>query len=499
MNALILNALDNVAIALEDLTDGVTAAGVAVRAAIPRGHKFALRAIAAGEPVLKYGLPIGTARSDIASGAHVHVHNMRFEAGLERPVGAAQQSDLERHSALRARTFRGFLRENGSVGTRNYIGVLTTVNCSATVAKQIARRCEDVTAFPNVDGVIALTHTSGCGMAHQGEGIELLQRTIGGYARQPNFAAVLLIGLGCEVNQTDRLMRDQALVPGSRLRTLSIQDVGGTPAAIERGIAIVRELLELANSDQRVEAPIAALKLALQCGGSDGWSGMTANPALGAAADRLVAAGGSVVLSETPEIYGAESLLLARATSPAVQRKLLDRLRWWEDYAAKHGTDLNNNPSPGNIAGGLSTILEKSLGAVAKGGTAPLQNVLLYGEEIGPGFQFMDTPGYDPCSATGQIAGGANLMAFTTGRGAVFGAKPVPSIKLSSNSALAVRQSEDIDIDCGDIAGGLRSVDELGSEIFERLLRVASGEKSASERLGFGEAEFVPWVIGAVM
>ncbi len=499
MNALTLNALDSVVVALKDLLPGEKVEDIALLEPIPRGHKLARRAILSGETILKYGLPIGTAGADIAAGAHVHVHNVRFDAGLERSSIAPVGFSLDRFAALRARRFRGYQRENGDVGTRNYVGILTTVNCSATVAKQIARRSEDVSAYPNVDGVIALTHTSGCGMAHVGEGIEILQRTLGGYARQPNFGAVLLIGLGCEVNQSDRLLREQNLVPGSRLRTLSIQDAGGTASAIEKGIELVRELLQIANSDRRVDVPVGALKLALQCGGSDGWSGMTANPALGAAADRLVAAGGSVVLSETPEIYGAESLLLARAISPDVQEKLLERLQWWEGYAAKHNTDLNNNPSPGNIAGGLTTILEKSLGAVAKGGTAPLVDVLLYGERIGAGFQFMDTPGYDPCSATGQIAGGANLMAFTTGRGAVFGAKPVPSIKLSSNSALAVRQSEDIDLDCGDIAYGVRSVDELGAEIFERLLRIASGEKTASERLGFGEAEFVPWVIGAVM
>ena len=502
--ALRLSPLDGVAVALADLAIGERPVddGPTLVDAVPRGHKFALRAHAAGASVTKYGLPIGTATQAIPAGAHVHVHNLGFDPHLPRPEVAARAFDAERFAALRARTFHGFHRADGRVGTRNFVGILTSVNCSATAARQIARHFGDgrPAGFPNVDGVVAFTHSSGCGMAHEGEGIALLQRTLAGYARHPNFGGVLLVGLGCEVNQIDRLMREQGLAASDRLRTLGIQQAGGTREAIARGIAEVEALLAMANADTRRPAPLSHLALGLQCGGSDGWSGLSANPALGAAADRLVAAGASVVLSETPEIYGAESLLLARAETPAVADALRDKLAWWEAYAAKHGTDLNNNPSPGNIAGGLTTILEKSLGAVAKGGRAPLRAVLSYAETVRePGFQFMDTPGYDPCSATGQIAGGCTLLAFTTGRGAVFGAKPVPSLKLASNSALAARQADDIDLDCGGVIDGRIGIDAMGEQVFERLVALASGEESASERLGFGEAEFVPWQIGAVM
>jgi altronate dehydratase len=502
--ALVLSPTDGVAVALADLAAGERPIddGPVLVDAIPRGHKFARRAHVAGETVAKYGLPIGTATRAIPAGAHVHVHNLGFDPSLPRPEVPAGAWDPTRHAGDAARTFAGFHRADGRVGTRNFIGILTTVNCSATVAKQVARHFGEgrPPGATNVDGVAAFTHTSGCGMAHAGEGIELLQRTVAGYAKNPNFGGVLLIGLGCEVNQMARLLETQGLVEGPRLRTLGIQQAGGTREAIAQGIAAVEALIALADSDVRRPAPISALTLGLQCGGSDGWSGLSANPALGVAADRLVAAGARVVLSETPEIYGAESLLLARAETPAVAEALRARLAWWEAYAEKHGTDLNNNPSPGNIAGGLTTILEKSLGAVAKAGRAPLRAVLGYAETVAtPGFQFMDTPGYDPCSATGQIAGGCTLLAFTTGRGAVFGAKPVPSLKLASNSALAKQQSDDIDLDCGGVLDGRSSLEATGAAAFERLLALASGEESASEKLGFGEAEFVPWQIGAVM
>jgi altronate hydrolase len=501
--ALKIHPADAVAVALQDLPAGfvMTELAITILENIPRGHKFAVHAVTAGSPVRKYGQVIGTATQDIAAGAHVHVHNLRFDTqSLDTRLPEAPVAPSH-NRALQARTFMGYQRADGQIGTRNYVGILTTVNCAATVAKQIARRFEDASdRFPNVDGVIALTHTSGCGMAHEGDGIDILRRTVAGYAQQANFAGVLLIGLGCEVNQSKTLLHQYGLQAKERFRVLEIQASGGTKAAIEQGIAEMEQLLTLANSDLRTPQPLSALSLALQCGGSDGWSGITANPALGAAADLLLAAGGSVVLSETPEIYGAESLLYARAASPEVAKKLADRLRWWEGYAAKHNTDLNNNPSPGNIAGGLTTILEKSLGAVAKSGRGTLVDVLRYGERMRlPGFQFMDTPGYDPCSATGQIAGGCNVMAFTTGRGAVFGAKPVPSIKLASNSQLAARQAEDIDVDCGGIAEGRLSVEAAGLQVFEKLIAIASGERSASELLGFGEAEFVPWQIGAVM
>lgn len=497
---------DDVALALDDLAAGepLGVGGVHVIEAVPRGHKVALRTIPKGSLVRKYGHAIGRAAAEIAAGAHVHVHNLAFEplASMPTTVAPPKGNGPGTMPQCSNASFLGFRRDSGRPGTRNYIGILTSVNCAATVARQIARRFGDgrPPATTSVDGVVALTHSSGCGMAAAGEGIDLLRRTLAGYARHPNFGGVLLIGLGCEVNQIETLLAHAGLSAGPRLRILGIQESGGTSRAIDSGVAIVSELIAIADRDRRVSLPVCGLALALQCGGSDSWSGLTANPALGVAADLLVAAGGSVVLSETPEIYGAEDLLLARAIAPEIADRLRARLRWWERYVERHGTDLNNNPSPGNIAGGISTILEKALGAVAKGGTSPLVDVLEYAEAIRrDGFQFMDSPGYDPCSATGQIAAGCNVMAFTTGRGAVFGAKPVPSIKLASNAGVARHMSDDIDIDCSAILDGGSDVPTIGRAIFDRLLALASGEASASERLGYGDAEFVPWLIGAVV
>ncbi len=491
---------DDVAVATRDLNAGERIDGIAVLDAIPRGHKLALRDRAEGRIVRKFAHVIGIATRDIRIGQHVHTHNLAMPPAHELQAAPAAHADALR-APVAPRTFAGYLRDDGAVGTRNWIGILTSVNCSATVARQIARRFESRDVLPDaVDGVAALTHTTGCGMAHEGEAIDVLRRTLSGYARQPNFGGVLIVGLGCEVNQIPALFAQAGLQPGPRLRVLGIQDSGGTSAAIERGVEDVRALLAIAGEDRRIQTPVSRLALGLQCGASDAWSALSANPALGAASDRLVAQGARVLLSETPEIYGAEDLLLARAASPAVADALRARLQWWERYAAANGTDLDNNPSPGNLAGGITTILEKSLGAVAKGGHAPLVDVIGYADAIRhPGLTFMDSPGYDPCSATGQIASGCNLLAFTTGRGAVFGAVPTPSLKLATTHELTARMNEDIDLDCGGALTGATTVDALGEAIFEHLLAVASGERTASEKLGFGEAEFVPWRLGAVM
>jgi altronate hydrolase len=490
---------DSVAVALADLPAGVELTeGVTTTEPIKAGHKVALRAHAAGEPVIKLGQPIGLASADIAPGAHVHTHNLRFAGQADRQsVGTS----VVRPAPTEA-SFMGYVRDDGRVGTRNYIGVLTSVNCSATVARRVAAHFtpERLAAFPNVDGVVAFSHMSGCGMAREGRGIDNLRRTIGGYASHPNFAAVLMIGLGCEVNQIGALLTSERLAVSERLQTLNIQDAGGTRDAIAAGIAAVEAMLPVANDAKRERVSAAHLTIGLQCGASDGYSALTANPALGRASDIVVAAGGKVVLSETPEIYGAENLLLERAASPQVAQELIDRLHWWEEHAAANGADLDNNPSPGNIAGGITTILEKSLGAVAKAGSSPLMAVIDYAAPIdAPGLSFMDTPGYDPCSATGQIAGGANLIVFTTGRGSVFGSKPTPTIKLSSNSALAARMDDDIDLDCGRLLSGEATMDELGAEIFALMLSVASGTATHSEINGLGDDEFVPWVPGAAM
>jgi altronate hydrolase len=407
-------------------------------------------------------------------------------------------------------TFDGIVRQepwrNGRVATRNYIGVLTSVNCSATVARAIADhfrrdiRPEALEPYPNVDGVVALTHGMGCATASDGEELLVLRRTLGGYARHANFAAVLIVGLGCETNQIQGLVAQEGLAEGAALRTFSIQDSGGTAKTVARGVEMVRQMLPAANRVRRRPVPASHLVVGLQCGGSDGYSGISANPALGAAVDRLVRHGGTAILSETPEIYGGEHLLTRRAASPAVARKLLARIAWWEAYTARNGMKMDNNPSAGNKAGGLTTILEKSLGAIAKSGTTELVDVVEFAEAVrAKGLVYMDTPGYDPVSATGQVAGGANLICFTTGRGSAYGCAPSPSLKLSTNTALWLKQQEDIDIDCGGIVEGSETVDEVGERIFRLMLDTASGRATKSELHGYGQNEFVPWQLGAVM
>jgi altronate hydrolase len=392
------------------------------------------------------------------------------------------------------------------VATRNYIGILTSVNCSATAARAIADhfrrdiRPEALADFPNVDGVVALTHGMGCATASDGEELQVLRRTLGGYAKHPNFAAILVVGLGCETNQIQGLVAQEGLEEGVKLATFNIQDTGGTRLTVEKGIALIEEMLPRANQVKREPCSAEHITVGLQCGGSDGYSGISANPALGAAVDLLVQHGGTAILSETPEIYGAEHLLTRRAVKPEVAQKLIDRIHWWENYTEINGGEINNNPSPGNKAGGLTTILEKSLGAVAKGGNSNLQAVYEYAEPVNThGFVYMDTPGYDPVSATGQVAGGANLICFTTGRGSAYGCAPSPSLKFSTNSALWKKQEEDMDLNCGEIVDNGVSIADMGQRIFEMILKAASGEPTKSEKHGYGQNEFVPWQVGAVM
>jgi altronate hydrolase len=495
---IVLHARDNVAVARVALAENEVLPQLRVREAIAAGHKIALRDIARGEVVLKYGQAIGVASSAISAGEHVHVHNLDMARIVPPPATHQKSTPMAAADAAR---FDGYVRADGRVGTRNYIGVLSTVNCSATVCKAIAQAFDGaaLAAFPGVDGVAAITHGSGCGMS-EGEGLALLQRTLRGYAANPNFAAVVLIGLGCEVNQVDPLV--QGLVPEARQRVhaLTIQEAGGTREAVERGRQLVRELAEQAATARRSSVTAAHLVVGLQCGGSDGYSGISANPALGAAVDLLVRHGGTAILSETPEIYGAEHLLTTRAATPEVAERLLARLRWWEDYAARNGAELDNNPSPGNKAGGITTILEKSLGAVAKGGSSTLTDVLEYAQPVrGPGLVFMDTPGYDPVSATGQVAGGANLICFTTGRGSTYGCKPTPSLKLATNTPLFDRMALDMDFNAGGIVDGTQTVAEAGEALFRLMLETASGRPTLSETHGLGDNEFVPWQLGAVM
>ncbi len=499
-----LKAADNVVVARADILPGTEIAGEGVTAGghVPAGHKLATAAIAAGQPIRKYDQIIGFASAPIAPGKHVHTHNLAVKT-FERDYafGAAARPTDFVPEAEHA-TFEGFRRASGRVGTRNYVGVLTSENCSATASRYIAQACEDglLADHPNVDGVVALTHSTGCGMAGAGEGYENLQRVLWGYSRHPNFAGILMVGLGCEVNQIDFLLDAYGIERGPLFQTMNIQTAGGTRRTVERGVAMIGDMLPAANAAVRETVPASELSIALQCGGSDAYSGITANPALGVAADILVRHGGTAILAETPEIYGAEHLLTRRAASPEIGKKLVERIRWWEEYTSRNGGEMNNNPSPGNKRGGLTTILEKSLGAVAKGGTTNLVGVYRYGEPVtARGFTFMDSPGYDPCSVTGQVASGANVVCFTTGRGSVSGFKPAPCIKLATNSAMYERMSEDMDINCGAILDQGVAMDGMGGRIFRLILDTASGALTKSEAQGFGDSEFIPWQIGAVM
>lgn len=498
-----LHTTDNVVIALRDLAAGerLDEISMPLKLAVPRGHKVATREIRAGENVYRYGQIIGQAKSDIRPGEHVHVHNLGMGDHRQDYDHATQIQRLE--PANDSRVFQGFRRADGKAGTRNYLGILTTVNCSGSVAKFIAEAAEKsgfLNQYANVDGIVPIVHSTGCGMSGQGEGYETLFRTLSGYAQNPNFGGILLLGLGCEVMQIPDLLNGRKIRTDGALQYMTIQQEGGTRRTIERGLEALRGVAEHANKAVREPVPVSEITVGLQCGGSDGYSGITANPALGYASDLLVRHGGTTILSETSEIYGAEHLLTRRAESIEIGEKLIERIRWWEDYTARNGGEMDNNPSPGNKRGGLTTILEKSLGAVAKGGTAPLSGVYKFGEKIdAKGFVFMDSPGFDPCSVTGQIASGANVIVFTTGRGSVSGYKPTPCIKLATNTEMYSRLSEDMDLNCGDIVTDSVSIEDKGRELFDLIVRVASGERTKSEELGFGGAEFVPWQIGAVM
>jgi altronate hydrolase len=502
-----LHPNDDVLIARSQLVGGTTAENVVIKGLIPPGHKVATRAIAAGEPVRRYNQIIGFASKPIAPGEHVHTHNL----GVGAEGGAFERdyafgADAKPEAPRREATFMGIKRADGRVATRNYIGILSSVNCSATAARAIAdhfsrqNHPQALADFPNVDGVVALTHGTGCGMDTEGLGMQILERTLAGYATHANFAGVLVVGLGCEANQINMWLAHSSLREGKTLKVFNIQDAGGTRKTVEKGIALIEEMLPAANAVKREPCSAAHITIGLQCGGSDGYSGISANPALGAAVDLLVAHGGTAILSETPEIYGAEHLLTRRAVKREVGEKLIERIHWWEHYTKVNEGEMNNNPSPGNKAGGLTTILEKSLGAVAKGGTSNLQAVYEYAEPVkAHGFVYMDTPGYDPVSATGQVAGGANMICFTTGRGSAYGCAPSPSLKLATNTALWQRQEEDMDINCGEIIDGQATIQQMGQRIFDLVLATASGAPSKSEKHGYGQNEFVPWQVGAVM
>jgi len=505
--AIVLRSEDDVAIAKRELAAGTIledgAARIEVRQDVKPGHKVARRRVLTGAPLRRYGQVIGFATQDIEAGDHVHTHNLGIGELQREYEFCTDVHPVQYHPREAMRTFDGFKREDGRVGTRNYVAIISGVNCSASVSEFVKGRFGDVQRdYPNVDGVIAVTHKSGCGTKLFGEDHLALQRVLAGYAKHPNVAAYILIGLGCEVNQAAVMVERQRMAaPGYPERKpfiVNIQEAGGVRKTVERAAAEVAKLLPWADEARRTRQPVSELVLATNCGGSDGNSGITANPALGWAVDELVRYGGTGVLAETPEIYGAEHLLIRRAINEGVAKKLIDRYKWWEWYC--RGLEaMDNNPAPGNKAGGITTVFEKSLGGVTKGGTTPMMDVFLYGEPITTrGFVFMDTPGHDPVSITGLVAGGCNIICFTTGRGSVFGCKPVPSIKLATNSLVYRHMEDDMDINCGVILEGT-PLPVVGRQIFEEVLAVASGKRSKSELSGVGEEEFAPWIIGPVM
>ncbi|MBS0481667.1 MAG: altronate dehydratase [Proteobacteria bacterium] len=490
-----LHQNDDVLVALTDIPAGFSIeSGIVALDPIPNGHKVASHALAKGAEVHRYNQIIGTMTEAVAAGGHIHTHNMAM-AMLEPDYAFGRDVHPVALDADQ-RVFMGYRRPDGQVATRNYVAVISSVNCSATVAKMVADHFRGkLDAYQNVDGVVALTHKSGCGLDAPVEGVETLKRALAGYARQPNFAHVIVVGLGCEIANLGDVLGG---APGD---SWSIQAEGGTQKLVEKTIKRIEALLPELNAAKREPIRVAELKLAMQCGGSSGVSGISCNPALGYAADLLVRQGATVILSETTECYGAEHILTARAASEEIGRKLIDRIKWWEDFAGKNGMVINNNPSPGNKAGGLTTIIEKSLGSIAKGGTTPLNEVYGYAEQVeaGKGLVFMDAPAFDPVGATAQVAGGANIMVFTTDRGSAFGCKPVPSIKLAGSTQLYRRMPDDMDINTGTILDGVETIEQVGTQIFERIIAVASGEKTASETLGYGEEEFCPWDMGIML
>lgn len=497
-----INSNDDVVVARFPVKEGTWLAHeeTTVNVDIPAGHKIALRDIAVGEAVKRYGQVIGFASQDIRQGDHVHTHNLSM-GDFTRDYAFGEDT-VVLPPAEKIDTFMGIRRRDGRVATRNFIGILTSVNCSATVARAIEDHYKKVglDQYPQVDGVVALPQSFGCAFGFNSETMAVMRRTLSGYARHVNFAGVVIIGLGCESNQIKDLIQTEGLEEGKFLHSLTIQETGGTQKTIDKGIAIIDAMLPEANNITREPVPVSEVILALECGGSDSYSGISANPVLGYVADKIVQQGGTAILSETSEIFGAEHLLTRRAVIPEVGRKLIARIKWWEDYCARTKSEMNNNPSAGNKAGGLTTVLEKSLGGIAKGGTSNLVEVYEYAEPVtAKGLVFMDTPGYDPMAVTGQIAGGANLLCFTTGRGSAFGSKPTPSLKIATNNALWQRQQEDMDLNCGDVAEGTETIAHAGERLYAQVLAMASGQKTKSEKFGYGSLEFVPWTMNAIM
>ncbi|MDC1197009.1 altronate dehydratase family protein [Pelagibacteraceae bacterium] len=499
-NLIVLNKNDNVAVTPFIIPAKTKIEGQNISSIddIPFGHKICLKTVNKGDPVIKYDQIIGFASKNINPGEHVHSHNLEFKDFDRKFKVIEKKSIINEKSEL---FFNGIMRDNGQVATRNYIGIISTVNCSATVTKMISEKIKQsniLKDFPNIDGIVPITHSTGCGMNTESEGMQIFQRTIDGFKNHPNFSHVFVLGLGCECAQVD-IFKDN-VKQHDRVHFLTIQDEGGTKKIVDKVLSEIKNLLVVSNNIKREPLSVNNITLALQCGGSDGYSGISANPALGIAADMLVKQGGSSILSETPEIYGAEHLLINRANKQETADKLIAKIKWWQHYTSINNSSMDNNPAPGNKKGGLTTILEKSLGAVAKGGNSILEDVLSYAEPLkNKGFNFMDSPGYDPVSVTGQVASGANVICFTTGRGSCFGCKPAPSLKLSTNTTMYEKMIEDMDINCGTIIEGKEEIEEVGKKIFELVIATASGSSTKSELNGYGDEEFNPWQVGVVM
>ena len=499
-NLIVLNKNDNVAVTPFVIPAKTKIKGQNISSIddIPFGHKICLKSVNRGDPVIKYDQIIGFASKDIIPGEHVHSHNLEFKEFDRAFKVVKKKSIINEKSEL---FFNGIMRDNSQVATRNYIGIISTVNCSATVTKMISEKIKQsgvLKDFPNIDGIVPITHSTGCGMNTESEGMQIFQRTIDGFKNHPNFSHVFVLGLGCECAQVDIFKEN--IKHHNRIHFLTIQDEGGTKKIVDKVLSEIKNLLSVSNNIKREPLSVNNITLALQCGGSDGYSGISANPALGVAADMLVKQGGSSILSETPEIYGAEHLLINRANKQETADKLIAKIKWWQHYTSINNSSMDNNPAPGNKKGGLTTILEKSLGAVAKGGNSILEDVLSYAEPLkNKGFNFMDSPGYDPVSVTGQVASGANVICFTTGRGSCFGCKPVPSLKLSTNTEMYEKMREDMDINCGTIIEGKEKIEDVGRKIFELVIDTASGNPSKSEQNGYGDEEFNPWQVGVVM
>ena len=511
MDLIHLHPLDNTAVASRDLAQydrcRFPKGEIISAQSVASGHKVAVQPIAKDEPVIKFGECIGFASQAISTGSWVHSHNL--VAGSFSRDAIACSAVPDEPKPILGQTFLGYRRPNGKAGTRNYLAIISNVNCSASVCKAVAGHYgkEVLQRFPHVDGVVAFTHSSGCAIQFGGQHHQILNRTLGGIAKHPNIGGYLLIGLGCEQATMGHLIEQERLVqigstprnPVERPLVISMQDAGGTAATIRAACQLVDELLPRVNDIRREPIPLNELILGTNCGGSDAYSGITANPALGVAADKIVAAGGTVVLGETPELFGAEQFLIRRARTAGVAAALNERISWWQWYTGVFGATLENNPSPGNKQGGLTTIYEKSLGAMVKGGSTALEAIYQYAELVtAKGLVVMDTPGFDPVSVTGIVAGGAQVMVFTTGRGSCFGCKPTPSIKVASNTPMYSRMRDDMDLNAGEVLHG-KSVNEMGREIFEEIIAVASGKKTRSEVLEIGDEEFVPWSIGPTL